>query len=111
MSIQDMYKIDNSNPDRERVYKDILSQRMGRLGYDELLKVDDFIIRLLNGHDNIDERKNARYKEEIDRLNGMLSNGGGSNNMNDVYDKLKDALKDQKGGGGDNSHLLQQLID
>lgn len=100
LSIQDLNGIDDRNPDTEK-YRKMLFERINRMKYDELQKIDGFIVRLLNGSDGNDADRIARLNAELASLR---------NNQNDQLDlnKLKDAFKGQHGS---NDELLQQLID
>ena len=70
MSIQDMYNIDERSADREQKFKVILEERLKRMSYDELQKVDDFIVRLLNGNEGNEVIRIERLTAE----NRMLKN-------------------------------------
>lgn len=70
MSIQDMYNIDERSADREQKFKVILEERLKRMSYDELQKVDDFIVRLLNGNEGNEGIRIERLTAE----NRMLKN-------------------------------------
>jgi hypothetical protein len=78
------------------------------MSFNELEKVDDFIVRLLNGNEGNEGLRIERLTAE----NNMLKNNTHTTNEPiDFSKQLKDALKDVHIKGGDNSGLLQQLID
>lgn len=70
MSIQDMYNIDDKSADREQLFKKILEDRLKRMSYDELQKVDEFIVRLLNGNAGLEGVRIERLTAENKMLKG-----------------------------------------
>lgn len=70
MSIQDMYHIDDKSADREQLFKKILEERLKRMSYDELQRVDEFIVRLLNGNEGNEGVRIERLTAENKMLKG-----------------------------------------
>lgn len=74
MSIQDMYHIDDKSADREQKFKSILETRLNRMRYDELVKVDEYIVRLLNGNEGNEGLRIERLAKENRELRNNTHN-------------------------------------
>jgi len=93
------------NAERDKKFLDRLVERLKRMSFHELEKIDNFIVLLLNGNEGNEGLRNDRLIAENNRLKDLIGT------TSDISKQLKDALKDVQLKGGDNSGLLQQLID